>query len=293
MAAIRRPARARYVLAVLVLVSVTLITLDQRGGGKAITTLRDDAHTVTSPIQGAIHDALRPVGNFLTGAANYGTLEKENERLRQQVANMQNQSLAASAEQAEAQRVLAQAHLPFVGSIPTITAQVVNSDASNFESSVTIDKGTSDGVALGQPVVATGGLVGTIVGVTRHSAVLRLLTDPNFVVGVQLGPVVGSAKGTGIGGPMQVTFDQPIQPALSGTQPKFSLAKGNVVVTSGLQGEAFPSGIPVARVASVAHSPNAPAPTVTLTPVVNVSELDIVSVEIWSPQSASTPGGNG
>lgn len=289
MAVTRRPARARFLLAILVLLAVTLITLDQRGGIKAIGSLRNDAHTVASPVQGAIHDALRPVGNFLTGAADYGSLEKENERLRQQVADMQNQSLAAAAEQSEASRVLAQAHLPFVGSIPTITAEVVNADPSNFENAVTIDKGSSDGVAIGQPVVATDGLVGTISQVSRHTAQLRLLTDPDFVVGVELGSVVGSAKGTGLGGRLQVTFDQPVQTSgsTSGAGSETGLTKGKVVVTSGLQNEMFPPGIPVARVASFVNSPNAPAPTVTLTPVVDLSRLDIVQVEIWSPQSGN------
>lgn len=289
MAVTRRPSRARYLLAVLVLLAVTLITLTQRGGSGAISSLRSEAHNVTNPLQGAIHDALRPVGNFLTGAANYGSLEKENERLRQQVASMQNQSLAAAAEQAQASQVMAQAHLPFVGGIPTVTAKVINNDPSNFESTVTIDKGSAEGVAVGEPVVATNGLAGTIAQVFRHSAQLRLLTDPDFVVGVQLGSVVGSAKGTGLGGRLQVTFDQPIQPSGStsgsGSASGFRLAKGQVVVTSGLQNEAFPAGIPVARVASFASSPNSPAPTVTLTPVVDLSQINVVQVEIWSPQS--------
>jgi rod shape-determining protein MreC len=288
-AVVRRPSRARFLLAILVLLAATLITLDQRGGTKVISSLRNDAHNVTKPIQSAIHTALRPVGNFLTGAANYGSLEKENERLRQQVASMQNQSLAVTAEQAEAARVLAQAHLPFVGSTPTITAKVINVDPSNFENSVTLDKGSAEGVAVGEPVVATAGLAGTIVQVFRHSAQLRLLTDPDFVVGVRLGSVVGSAKGTGVGGGLQVTFDQPVQPSgsTSGSGSSYRLTKGQVVETSGLQNETFPPDIPVARVASFVNSPNAPVPTVTLTPVVDLSRLDIVEVEIWSPQSGN------
>lgn len=289
MAVAHRPSRARLALAILVLLAITLITLDQRGGGGAITTLRSDAQNAAKPVEGTIHRTLRPVGNFLTGAADYESLEKENEQLRQQVANMQTQSLAAAAEQAEASRVLSQARLPFVGSIPTITARVIGDDPSNFENTVTIDKGSAEGVVVGQPVVATGGLAGTIALVAHHSAEVRLITDPNFVVGVQLGPVVGSAKGTGLDGSLQVTFDQPVQPAgptsPTATRAKYSLKKGEAVVTSGLQNEAFPPGIPVARVATFTDPPNAPAPTVTLSPVVNLTKIDLVQIEIWSPQS--------
>jgi cell shape-determining protein MreC len=65
------------------------------------------------------------------------------------------------------------------------------------------------------------------------------------------------------------------------------LSKGTAVYTSGLDLESFPRGIPVARVATFANPLNAPEPTVTLTPLVDLSKLDFVQVELWAPQTGS------
>jgi rod shape-determining protein MreC len=311
----RRPSRTRFLLLILVLVSVTLVTLSQRGGSGAVGSLRSRIQDATAPLQRLVHDGLQPIGNFLAGAADYGSLRRENERLRQQVADMQNQGVAAAAEQAQAQRVLQQQGLPFAGDIKTVTAEVIDDDWSNFEDSVTVDKGSSSGVAVGQPVVATNGLVGSVARVTPGTAMVRLLTDPTFVAGVRLGSFVGSARGQGRGRALRFTFDQPLAPSISTSAStstsgsgatngsikgstkangrtsranrsgSFTVRKGTAVVTSGLPLEAFPQGIPVARVASFSDPPDAAQPTVTLTPLVNLTQLDFVQVELWSPQT--------
>jgi rod shape-determining protein MreC len=302
----RRPSRARYLLLVLVLLAVTLVTLNQRGGSGTLGSVRAKVQDVTAPIQRVVHTALQPIGNFLSGAANYGSLKKQNQILRQEVANDQNQAIAASSAQAQANSILAQQHLPFVGGIKTVTAEVIDNDPSNFEDTVTINKGADSGVAVGQPVVVTDGLAGSIADVSAHTAVVRLLTDPSFVVGIKLGNLVGSAEGEGLGQPMQVTFDQPVTAGSTststtapGTKAKkkpagaaagaastgFTLTKGTAVDTSGLNLETFPRGIPVARVASFSNPANAPEPIVTLTPLVDLSQLDFVQVELWAPQT--------
>lgn len=261
-----------------VLAAITLITLDSRSSGHGtLGSFRGAVTDVFSPIQTATHSALAPVGNFLSGAADYGSLRSENQRLRDQVATMQSQAVTSAAAQKEAQAVLAQAHLSFVGSTPTVVARVIDAGSSNFENTVTIDKGTTEGIAVGQPVVAPGGLVGDITAASAKTATVDLLTDPNFVVGVRLDDnVVASAQGYGRSSLLRVTFDQP-------PDPGFHLRTGEALVTSGLDLEKFPPGIPVASVASVKNTPGAPNPAVSLRPLVNLSQLDYLSVELWSP----------
>ncbi|MDQ6836833.1 MAG: rod shape-determining protein MreC [Actinomycetota bacterium] len=261
-----------------VLVAITLITLDSRSNGRgALGSLRGKVGDVFSPVQSATHSVLAPIGNFLTGAASYGSLRSENQRLRDQLAGMQAQAVASSALRSQAQAVLAQAHLSFVGSVPTVLTRVIDQGSSNFENTVTIDKGSADGVAVGQPVVASGGLVGDISAASAKTSTVDLLTDPNFVVGVRLDVnVVASAQGYGRSSLLRVTFDQP-------PDPGFHLGVGEALVTSGLNLEKFPPGIPVATVASVHDPAGAPNPIVTLRPRVDLSKLDYLSVELWSP----------
>jgi rod shape-determining protein MreC len=288
LAVYRRTNRARTLLVVLVLVAITLITIDGRSNGSGsgiLERVRGDVHDALSPVQRATHAALQPIGNFLSGAADYGSLRAQNDRLRREIAANQAGAVSAAAEQQEAERIIAAAHLPFLGGIPNLQAEVIDVGPSNFQNTVTIDKGTDDGLALGQPVVAagadggTGGLVGDIGSVSGHTATVNLLTDPSFVVGVALDRYnIGSAEGVGAGSPMRVTVDTP-------GAPLPAVRKGDPIGTSGLPLEAYPPGIPVGTVESVVKSGATLEPAITLQPLVDLSQLDIVTVELWSPQT--------
>jgi rod shape-determining protein MreC len=279
LAVYRRSNRTRYVLAALVLAALTLVTIDARSSGHGLTNeIRSRAHDAFAPLQRATHSALQPIGNFMTGALDYGSLRRENQRLRDELAGLQQQSVEATAEQAAAEQVLALQHLPFVGSIPSVTVQVIDNGSSNFETSVTVDKGTSSGVAVGQPVVAAGGLVGSVSSVSSRTATIVLLTDPTFAVGVRLDPAnVGTAQGTGRDQPLRVVVDTTSQ-----APPK--LTKGQALVTSGLDLEKYPPNLPVGKVASFSMIPGAAEPEITLEPFVNVTQLAYLKILLWSPQ---------
>lgn len=279
MAVVRRPARLRFLVAFLVLVSLTLITLDASGHGKsALQGARNAFNTVLTPVQSGIHAALRPVGNFLTGAADYGQLQAENRRLRSELAQVRASQVAAGFAQQQADQVLALHHLPFASGIRDVTAQVINVSGSNFSSTLTVDRGRDSGVVLGQPVVAAGGLAGSVSAVTAHTATIKLLTDPSFVVGVHLpGGNTGQAAGRGGSSPLQVTV-------LPASAPAPRIHKGQVLVTSGLSMEGFPAGIPVGRVTAVSTPPGETEPVATLRPLVAPAQLGYVDILLWSAQ---------
>ncbi len=277
MAVYRRTARPRFVLLLLVLSAITLVTLDARSsGGGALGQLRGKAQDVFAPVQDATHSVLRPVGDFFTGVVHYGDVKRENTRLRDQLAQIRGQQDQGAAAQRELQLLLDQQHLNFVGNIPTVAAQVVDTSSSNFELSVQLDRGTDSGIALGMPVVAAAGLVGRVAEVSAKRSTVLLLTDPTFSVGVLLSANgdVGVADGTGRDSPMRIDL----------VDPSTKIKAGDVLVTSGLQLERFPKDIPVGTVKSVKLAPGALEQSVTLTPAVDVARLQFVQVLQWSPQ---------
>ncbi len=280
MAVYRRSTRTRYVLAALVLAALTLVTIDARSSGSGFTSdIRAKVHDVFSPLQRATHSVLQPIGNFLSGTVNYGSVRSENQRLRNEVAGLQQQSIQSAAEQSAAQQLFAIEHLPFVGSIPTVAVTVIDNGSSNFENTLTVDKGTSSGLAVGQPVVAAGGLVGSVDAVSASTATIVLLTDPTFAVGLRLDPNnVGTAEGVGRNEPLRITVD-------TTSEPPPVLTKGMPLVTSGLDLEKFPANIPVGKVASFSTPPGAAEPDITLTPLANLGQLTYLQVLIWAPGS--------
>ncbi|MBN8660897.1 MAG: rod shape-determining protein MreC [Candidatus Melainabacteria bacterium] len=66
----------------------------------------------------------------------------------------------------------------------TIAAEVVSRNADNWFEQVVIDKGSADHITVGSAVISISGVVGQVVKVDSHGAVVRLITDPDQKLGV-------------------------------------------------------------------------------------------------------------
>ena len=67
-----------------------------------------------------------------------------------------------------------------------ICARVIFRAYETWNQTLVIDKGTQDGVSLGQGVICTGGIVGRISHVKNHLAFVELATSPQFRMFVHL-----------------------------------------------------------------------------------------------------------
>jgi rod shape-determining protein MreC len=258
-------------------VSVTLITFDERSGTSHITSgLKSVAHDVFSPITTAVNDILRPIGDFFAGAVHYGSLQRENQQLQATIGRLrlQQRETAALAKQNQTLRVLD--HLPYPLSLPTVTAPLINFDTSNFDADITIGKGRDDGVTVGEPVVAAGGLVGQVIEASHSTAEVQLITDSRSSVGVGFGPsnqTYATVSGQGAGRPLSVDY----------VAAQTHLFRGEKMFTNGLAGAQYPPNIPVGIVHSFHSGVGSGAATVTLTPLANLNDLAFVDVVEWEP----------
>ncbi len=257
----------------LVLASVTALTLDYRGSvAHGITHVRNGIQDVLSPIQRGISFVLNPVGNVFAGALHYGSLETQNQRLRETVGNLRRELAADQVAQSQSQKVLALANLPYVNGIPMIAAEVIGPATSNFQQTLEIDKGTSSGAGPGMPVVGESGLVGVISTSSSSAANVMLVTDASSSIAVRVGATgLYRAQGGGRGRAINLTY-------VGGS----SAARiGELVYTSGLGGGAIPAGIPVGVVSSVKTSTTGAAASIFVTPIVNFVNLQYVDVLEW------------
>lgn len=276
MAVSRRSPRPRFILIVLLLASITLVTLDQRGGG-AIPGLRGKARDLFSPVQSAIGDLTSPVTNFFQGVFSYSQLRHDNARLRGQIEALREQQIQDQYLQQENKDLTDQLKLDFVGDIPKVASRVIGGSESNFQVTVIIDRGSNAGVAKGMPVVSGLGLVGRVIEVSARQSTVMLLTDASMGVGVQFAPsqAVGVASGQGTGRALDVTL----------VDPSLETKVGTVAVTSGLAGSPYPRGIPVGKVTSDVAQPGVHGHAVTVAPIVDLARLSYVEVLIWTPQT--------
>ncbi len=259
------------------LTSITAITLDYRGqGAGALESVRQGARDVIAPLQSAAARALAPVGDFFGGITRYGSLQKENARLRRQLEEARGEMLAAEGAERERRALLELQRLDFAQTIPAVVSRVISNTPSNFQSTVVIDRGSDQRVAVGMPVVTGAGLVGRVLEVSRTRATVQLLTDRASNVGVRLtgSGEFGVATGTGTREPLRVEF-------VSATA---KVAEGEAVVTSGLQQSAFPAEIPVGKVRSAHVGPGEVEQEITIDPAVDFRRLEFVRVLMWGVQ---------
>jgi rod shape-determining protein MreC len=282
MAGARRASRRRYVLFLIVLTCLTLITLDTRNGRSGpVGAMGRIAHRIVSPVEGAVDDVARPVGDWWDGITNSGHLKRDNRGLEQQIAALRGKQAAADEaikENSELKKSLALQNALLV---KNVTGLIVGRDPGNFDPTLTIDKGSEKGIAVDMPVIAPEGIVGKVIEVWNGGAKIQVLTDPNFSVGVQTPGHGASPATTGIASgevgshDLVVEFD-------AGT----SVVRGDQIVTSP-QSTLFPSGLVVGTISKATSQPGDTGVNAMITPYVHLGALQHVTVLLWSQ---GTPG---
>jgi rod shape-determining protein MreC len=158
-----------------------------------------------------------------------------------------------------------------------VAAQVTTVSPTNFAATVDINKGRNQGLLAGMPVVANGGLVGSILSTTPNGATVRLISDTSSVIGVTFGKGTTDIllSGRGVNNGLEATS----------ISLSTSVSPGTPLATDGLQGGLFPPGLPVAKVDKVTLTPGAATYNLTLRPTADLRHLGYVDVVLWEPSS--------
>jgi rod shape-determining protein MreC len=274
------PNRARSTrLLVIALVSISLVTItvDYREGDHGpLASLSRDALAVVSPLQEAVSKITHPIGNFFSTLVRLPSIRAENEQLRSRVAELQGELSTITADENRLHELeqLFGVQESLGPNVHTLAAQVIANGVSNFEWSITIGKGSTDGVKVDQAVLAPAGLVGHVVRVAPDSAIVQLMVDPDS-------SVAGRLDVSGTTGLVSGEGDQDMRMGL--VDPTTEVQAGERVVTAGFRipGVAqslYPQGILIGTVSRVLPDEAALEKFITVSPAVDFSGLDIVLV---------------
>lgn len=279
MAVARRASRRRYVLLVIILTTITLITLDTRNGRSGpLGALGSAAHAILAPVQRAVDSVASPISDWWDGVADSGHLKHENTKLRQENAVLRGQQRDAQRAIDENKNLNKILGLRSIYDVALVPSRVVGRDPGNFDSTLTIDHGTESGIAVDMPVVGPdGSLVGTVIQAGHRFAVIRVVTDPAFAVGVKLPAHPGSDATTSIA-QGQVDSHELLD-VLDDTSKK--VLPGDQVVTSASSANLYPPDIPIGTVSRVVPQPGGQPTQVFIKPYTDFGGLDFVSVMRW------------
>jgi rod shape-determining protein MreC len=267
----RRTGRSRFTLLVLVLASITLLTLDFRDTGP-VQGLREGAAKVFDPVRDATDGVTDPISNAWNGVFGYDDLKDENDRLRERIDELESGRIDAEVATREIAALKEEVQLKQTSDIPTLTAEVVSGPLTSFDATISINRGSGDGVKKGMSVVTAAGLVGRVVRVTGGRSTVRLVTDPSFEFGVQLAESGdrGIARGSGRDGKLEVN---------EGIDEDTAVQRGHsVVTTAALDDKSIPPSIPVGRVERVGVTDDGTEKTLVIEPVADLRSLSYVTV---------------
>lgn len=130
-----------------------------------------------------------------------------------------------------------------------LVAEMIGVSPDPLLHQVIIDKGSQDGVYVGQPLLDAFGLMGQVVSVTDFTAQVLLITDNSHAIPVQItrNNVRTIADGVGDLYRLELRYVSSVM----------DIEEGDILVSSGLGGR-FPVGYPVAQVESITYDPGEP-----------------------------------
>jgi rod shape-determining protein MreC len=271
--------RRRAVLAALVALSLILLTAyfgESSGGG--LHSVQRGAMEVLAPIQEGANRALKPFrdlfgwfGGTLDARSQRDQLRAERDRLRRELGDL-------TVRYRDAQQragLQAQNTTGGLGQYKPVSARVYQRSPSSWYQTALINKGTSDGVRVDQPVVNDAGLVGRVKAVSDGNAQILLLTDETFGVSAK----VAKTDDPGVIGPVQGT---PGDLLLDLVPKAGNVAVGDLVITAGTTTarlpSPFPSGIPIGEVKRIDVGEGELDRRIHVAPVADMRRLDMVEV---------------
>lgn len=281
--------RRRAVLALLVVVSLILLTAYfGESPGSPLHSVQRGVVAVLSPVQEGASRALKPVRDLFGWFGDTARAKKERDQLRKQRDQLLQEVAGykvALQDNAQLEGILGVDRTAGLSSYQQRTARIIGRSPDNLLiDRLQLDAGSGDGVRVGDPVIASGGLVGHISFVASDSSFVTLITDPSSAVSVR---VLDSAGDFGL---MKPSVGDPLDLLVQLLPRRAPVSLDDVVVTAGSRSSSleslYPPNIPVARVTKADPAELDADQQVHVSPIADVRHLDFAQILIG-------PTGNG
>jgi rod shape-determining protein MreC len=241
---------------VLVAVSVATMLIDHRS--QQLEGLRNILQTAVYPVM-FVSTIPREVVRSVTGSMESSSeLHTDNEALRQE--NLLLHSRLEKVHSLEADNLRLKRLLGQSEQIAerVLLAELVEVSLEPYTQRISLNKGSRDGVYVGQPVINGDGVVGQVVHTSQFQSTVTLLTDPGSAVPVMIvrNGLRGVLFGTGVRNNLSLPY----------LTADADISVGDVLISSGMGGR-FPTGYPVATVTKIKQQPSDEFLTINTLPV--------------------------
>jgi rod shape-determining protein MreC len=268
-----RAARRRGILfAVLLVTTVAMMAISSN---PTVREVQNGVSFAFRPIQGALDEVARAVSSVATAVTEIDRLRVDNSALRAENERLAAENSRLQEIRRENESLTALLQLRAGLDLSTVATSVIARESSEFRRLVVIDRGSDDGIAVGDVAVAAGGaLAGRIVEVGPASAKVVLLTDGDSTVIGQLSTNAATGEVVGeLGGVL-------IMRQIDASE---TVAVGDEVVTAGIElgggvRSPYPKGLLVGQVVDVKRDANDVVQTAYLQPAAQLDKLEFMLV---------------
>jgi len=269
--------RSRLLLVLLLVSSLFLITLDLRGVNLA-SSIRSGIATAFSPLESIASKIFSPIGNFTSDLKNFNQSKKKIEQLTKENELLKSTQILDEDTVGQLNQLRNVLDLAGRGGYKVVAAKVINRGSSaTFKQTITIDAGKSSGVDINMTVISDSGLVGVVKSVTSNSAIVLLMSDPTFKIGVRIAGTQSIGVVSGQGGSTYL---------LQLLDATGEIKKGDVLVARGSQdGKPFVPGVPVGTVTTVQSNASSITQNADVVGISNLERIGVVAVVTSPPKN--------
>ena len=253
---------SRFVIGLIVLIVLCLLSALYSGVTGKPSPVSRVVSFVTTPVQRLVSGVSGAFGKGLGYFTEFDDLKAENEELKKQLREMEQTVRDAELALEENAQLRAAAGQPErTRDLTTVTAEVIARNPGDWAMTLSLDKGSSHGVEVGDLVITVDGMVGYVSEVYSNTCEITTVVD----VEMQCGALITRTRETAIAeGNYYLTEDA-------------SVVIGDTVETSG-RGGLFPKGIMIGTVESVLPEENGISYYAILKPFVNVDTVSSVMI---------------
>ncbi|KAB2952339.1 rod shape-determining protein MreC [Heliorestis acidaminivorans] len=230
------------------------------------------AQAVLAPIQMGFSYGTQSLGGLGQSVLNYKQVTEENEALHTEKGELQRQ--VSLLKQYQLENIRLKELLGFKEEkeqqYDLVSARVIARDPSTWFSTLTLDRGSRDGIARNMVIINNDGLIGHVVSVTPFSSQVLLIIDRE-------GPVPGLIEVTREPGIVEARADGSGLLQMINLRRDGLVQEGQLVLTSGL-GAIYPKGLKIGYVLDILPEPNGLTKRATIRPAVDFQRLEEVFI---------------
>ncbi|HET8781399.1 MAG TPA: rod shape-determining protein MreC [Pyrinomonadaceae bacterium] len=277
--------RAPLWLVSLLIINLIAMAVDARDANGQQKLLRIWTQTFASPLQNASSKASGATSNFFQQIWNFRSTAQENEQLKQRVATLETELNSARQAESENERLKQLLQLNEQNDIKSVPARVIARDPSVWFNTITINRGSTSGIAVNMPVVTGGGIVGRVITVSPFAAQIMLITDEKAGAGAVVGQLGQSGALGSVRGRADLGVSVIEMRYVSGLE---KVEVNDTVMTTGQDG-IYPPGLNVGRVVDVKNGTATQAHQILIQPGAQLDHLEEVAVLLYRAPQRTAP----